>query len=318
MEISVQTKASTVYTGDCVDVLGELGDETVSCCITSPPYWGLRDYGMQGQIGVEDTPEEYVSRIVEVFGQVRRVLKSDGTLWLNLGDTYVGGGRGGDPKMRSHAVESSADKVGRTTKSSASLPAKSLVGIPWRVALALQSDGWILRQDIVWNKPNVMPEPVKDRCTKSHEYLFLFAKSGRYYFDSDAIRERCSEENIKDFERRKTMDNKAGEYGDVRPDLTRDRREYMPEDYMRNRRSVWSVNTKPYKGAHFATWPQDLVKPCVLAGCPEGGVVLDPFHGSGTTGVVANKCGAKYIGIELNPEYVDLSSSRLAQGYLFG
>ena len=305
-----------ILTGNSLDVLKTLDGGVVHTCITAPPYWGLRDYGMDGQLGQESTPSEYVSNLTEIFREVRRVLRDDGTLWLNLGDTYAGTGHKGDhtdPKNRdgrtgqAHAVNNKIE----------GLKPKDLVGIPWRVAFALQDDGWYLRQDIIWHKPNAMPSPVKDRPTTAHEYLFLLSKSRKYYYNHEAIKEPCSPENVEDFKRRKTTNNKAGDYAQERPDLARDRSEYMPADFKRNKRSVWDINTKPFKGAHFATWPEALVKPCVLAGCPEGGTVLDPFSGSGTTGIVANKCGAKYIGIEINPEYVEMSKQRLSQTFLF-
>jgi DNA modification methylase len=298
----------TIHNGDCIEVLRTIPDESVQCCVTSPPYWGLRDYGHDGQIGLESTPEAYVGRMVEVFREVRRVLREDGTLWLNLGDSYAGnatsGGQNkndGGPAFRVSAVP---------TKTGDNLKPKDLVGIPWRVALALQADGWYLRQDIIWHKPNPMPESVTDRCTKAHEYVFLMAKSQRYYYDAEAISEPAlTAGDIGGFtpnaaiaSGKKPSGNMIAERGKayIRPDT-------------RNRRSVWTVCTKPYSGAHFAVMPPDLVKPCILAGCPEGGVVLDPFMGSGTVAAVAQDAGRRAIGIELNPEYCKLIAKRFQQ-----
>jgi DNA modification methylase len=301
-----------VIIGDCREVLKSLPEKSIHCCVTSPPYFGLRSYCAVGsnekalEIGIEQTPEEYVFNLVEVFREVKRVLQDDGSAWLNLGDSYSGGGRGGDPK---HKKDSNSAE--NTAPSYKGIPAKNLIGIPWQVAFALQKDGWILRSDIIWAKNNPMPESCKDRPTKAHEYISLFAKSQKYYFDNEAIKEPCSESNINDFKKRKTLDNK-GTYGNVRADLGRSRVDYMPSNFMRNKRSVWNVNTKPYKGAHFATFPPALIAPCILAGCPENGLVIDPFGGSGTVGEVCNKLGRNYILIELNPEYKTLIDTRVA------
>ena len=279
-----------VLCGDAIEQLRTLESDSVHTCITSPPYYNLRDYGVHGQIGAESTPEEYIERLTEIFREVRRVLRPDGTLWLNIGDGYA-------------------------AKATAGIKAKDLIGIPWMLAFALRADGWFLRQDIIWHKPNAMPESVKDRCTKSHEYIFLLTKSPRYYFDHEAIKEPCSEANVRDFQRRKTMNNKGrglGTYEEARPDLCRSREAYMPKDFRRNRRDVWSIPTHPYKGAHFATFPEKLIEPCVLAGSPEGGTVLDPFTGSGTTGVVAKRTGRNFVGVELNPEYQQMAVDRIA------
>jgi site-specific DNA-methyltransferase (adenine-specific) len=300
-----------VLHGDCIESLKTLDDESVNCCVTSPPYWGLRDYGESDQLGLEETPEEYVANMVKVFSEVKRVLTKDGTLWLNLGDSYAGNcsrtssGRAGMGKER----EGIYSRLGDGLKS------KDLVGIPWRVAFALQADGWYLRQDIIWHKPNPMPESVTDRCTKSHEYIFLLSKSSKYYYDHEAVKEKCSEANIEDFKRRKTLNNKGkgkGTYDEARPDLCRGRDAYMPDDFMRNKRSVWTVNTKPYPEAHFATYPKKLIRPCIKAGCPKGGVVLDPFGGSGTTAEVANELQRDAILCELNPKYCELIEKRLS------
>ena len=300
--------------GDALDVLRDMPEASVQTCVTSPPYWGLRDYGVDGQIGLEPTPDEYVERLVEVFREVRRVLRDDGTLWLNLGDSYATGGRGGGmegergDKQRSNA----GALLGPKTTPPPNLKPKDLVGIPWRVAFALQADGWYLRSDIIWAKPNPMPESVTDRPTKAHEYLFLLAKSGRYYYDADAIREPHSQ-----------AEKDGVPMGNISTDwkpreghgkLQSDKSGYIntgavanrPSNYYghalgRNRRSVWTVPTQPFAAAHFAVFPPALVEPCILAGAPKGGTVLDPFAGSGTVGVVCRKHQRLFIGIELNP-----------------
>lgn len=313
---------ATLLTGDALDVLATLPEQSIQTCITSPPYFGLRDYGHDGQIGLEQTPDEYVAKLVQVFREVRRVLADDGTVWLNLGDSYaaqrggthqpaetLAGGKGGKTDTGERVNRGRHDGTNPTRNASAiGLKHKDLIGIPWRVAFALQADGWYLRQDIIWAKPNPMPESVRDRCTKAHEYIFILAKSARYYYDAEAIAEPARYPNgsgnaagnryIKAAETDPKMRTKAGlaEIG------ARD---------TRNKRSVWTVTTKPYKAAHFATFPPDLIEPCILAGCPEGGTVLDPFSGSGTTGQVALEQGRKYLGIELNPKYQGLAVSRI-------
>ena len=287
----------TILTGDCIEQMKTLPDESVHCCVTSPPYWGLRDYGRVGQIGLEPTPEAYVAKMVEVFREVRRVLRDDGTCWLNLGDSYAGGKQGNDSFGDG---TSTLNNGGKNTKTGEKMPSKQrkpppglkpkdLVGIPWRVAFALQSDGWYLRQDIIWSKPNPMPESVTDRCTKAHEYIFLLAKSAQYYYDAEAVKENIGEES------RRSKSFRNG----------------------RNKRSVWTVATAPYSGAHFATFPPALITPCILAGCPQGGTVLDPFGGSGTVGEVAEAHGRNSILIELNPAYVKMAEKRTAQQGLF-
>jgi site-specific DNA-methyltransferase (adenine-specific) len=313
--------ASRILTGDCLSILPTLPDHSVNCCVTSPPYFGLRDYGHDGQIGLESTPDEYVSKMVQVFREVRRVLRDDGTLWLNLGDSYAAQ-RGGSPmpaETLAGGISGHGDKVAKRGRESAYLPHrnaaslglkhKDLIGIPWRVAFALQADGWYLRQDIIWHKPNPMPESVTDRCTKAHEYIFLLSKSERYYYDADAVKEESVGE----------WNSKKGFGGDVKksagdPKLRTQGHGTFHSDEIqtgRNRRSVWTVNTKPFGGAHFATFPTELILPCVLAGCPAGGTVLDPFNGAGTSGLVALSNGRNYVGIELNPEYVALSMERM-------
>lgn len=296
-----------ILQGDCRDVLGSLPDGSINCCVTSPPYFGLRDYGVEGQLGLEPTPDEFVAAMVEVFREVRRVLRDDGTLWLNLGDSYANDGKWGGSTGGKHASALHGNSgIGRRLLTTGLKP-KDLIGIPWRVAFALQADGWYLRQDIIWHKPNPMPESVTDRCTKAHEYIFLFAKSERYYFDADAIKEQAVSNHASGngFKGRQggaihmPMSGGAG---------TAD--QWLPGG-MRNRRSVWTVSTKPFKGAHFATFPPDLIEPCVLAGCPVDGTVLDPFFGAGTTGLVAQKHGRNCVGIELNPDYIAIANERL-------
>lgn len=297
-----------ILLGDCLQSLRALADQSVNCCVTSPPYFGLRDYGVDGQIGLEPTPDEFVQALVTVFREVRRVMRDDGTLWLNLGDTYSSGGRkyrDGDDKLAQR---------GMTTRPDDGAKPKDLLGIPWRVAFALQADGWYLRQDIIWHKPNPMPESVTDRCTKSHEYIFLLSKSSRYYFDAPAVREPASDNPISSARRNRadfsTVGTKAmqgTDFGQSGRGLNADHK-----GDTRNRRSVWRVATKPYKGAHFATFPPDLIEPCILAGCPVGGTVLDPFGGSGTTAGVAVKHGRRAILCELNAEYAALVPARVA------
>ena len=337
--------SSVVIQGDCIAGLRTLPDASVHCCVTSPPYWGLRDYGHAGQIGLEDTPEAYVARMVEVFREVRRVLRDDGTLWLNLGDSYAGSwGNQGRKETRGtqraingpmiqrlragkvHAIDCDLDEdcmcpagegddiypdkkthTGSWVNNHPTIKAKDLVGIPWRVAFALQADGWWLRQDIIWHKPNPMPESVRDRCTKAHEYVFLLTKSERYYYDAGAVSEAAAHADAKGipYATRRVVDGNPTE-------IKRQEREYNATG-RRNRRSVWTITTKPYSGAHFAVMPPDLVEPCIKAGCPEGGTVLDPFAGSGTTLAVAAELGRNGIGCELNPEYIELANQRIAK-----
>ncbi len=305
-----------ILCGDAFEVLKSMADESVHCCVTSPPYYGLRDYDIDGQLGLESSPLLYVERLVSIFRQVKRVLRSDGTLWLNLGDSYCApNGRSagnsyenkGPKSQLKHMV--AAQDIGIRKKFGDAKP-KDLLGIPWRVAFALQDDGWYLRQDIIWAKPNPMPESVKDRCTKSHEHIFLLSKSAKYFYDAEALKEPCSPGNVNDFLKRKTLNNK-GDHGGTRKDLSRSREDYMPEDFKRNRRDVWTITTRPYPAAHFAVFPPTLPELCIQAGCPEDATVLDPFHGAGTTGLVALRLGREYIGIELNPEYVELSKKRI-------
>ncbi|MBX3219179.1 MAG: site-specific DNA-methyltransferase [Labilithrix sp.] len=258
--------------GDTRDALRDIDDGTFHCCVTSPPYWGLRDYGYEGQIGAEATIDAYVQSLVEVFRDVRRVLREDGTLWLNIGDAYTSGNR----TWRDTDKKNPARAMTYRPPTPKGLKPKDLIGLPWRIAFALQADGWFLRSDIVWYKPNCQPESVKDRPTQAHEYLFLLTKSQDYYYDAAAIRET-------------TKDGRGS----------------------RNRRSVWEVSTEPYAGAHFAVFPRSLVRPCILAGSPRDGLVLDPFFGSGTVGAVCLEVGRQCVGIELKAEYADLARERL-------
>lgn len=302
-----------VLVGDCIESMRAMPDQSVHCCVTSPPYFGLRDYGMDGQIGLEDTPAAFVARLVEVFREVRRVLRDDGTLWLNLGDSYAGGG-GFSPESPSNQAGSKQTSHKGSIRGRIGVPSglkpKDLIGIPWRVAFALQEDGWYLRQEIIWHKPNPMPESVRDRCTKAHEQIFLLSKSPRYYFDADAIKEPLAEStkrNLGPVVRGKSPSSKASVSGPQKIGGYS-----VTNGETRNRRSVWTVSTKPYAGAHFATFPPDLIEPCIIAGCPVGGTVLDPFGGSGTTAGVAIKHGRNAILCELNPEYAALIPARVA------
>ena len=261
-----------IYEGDCRQILSDLAEQSINCCVTSPPYFGLRDYGNDDKIGLEQTPDEFVKALVDVFREVKRVLRDNGTVWLNLGDSYIN---------------------------------KNIAGIPWRVALALQADDWCLRQDIIWSKPNPIPESVKDRCTKAHEYIFLLSKSPKYYFDNEAIKEQSKTEPV--------LRDKMGEgYQANYPNGDRfSMGERVWGNELKNKRSVWTVSPKPFKEAHFAVYPPELIEPCILAGCPEGGTVLDPFGGSGTTGVVADRLGRNAILTELNPDYIDIAKNRI-------
>jgi DNA modification methylase len=340
-----------ILRGDCRAVLPTLVPRSVQCCVTSPPYFGLRDYGHAEQIGLEPSPDEYIATMVEVFRGVRDVLADDGTLWLNIGDSYATSGgkdasgtrRGRSGNLANAGVNGAAIPDARI-RPGAGIKAKDLIGIPWMLAFALRADGWYLRQDIIWSKPNAMPESVRDRCTKAHEYVFLLSKSERYYFDSDAMQEPCVSSE-RDLARAKVtgrgeQDASSAYLGSPQQDKsggfpTRSRRNSFaretkysdgasgqtaqhrldrePIDYSdtRNRRSVWTIATRPYPGAHFATMAPELAETCIAAGCPEGGTVLDPFGGAGTTGLVADRLHRSAVLIELNDTFADLARDRI-------
>lgn len=334
-----------IICGDALTVLRTLTDKSCRCCVTSPPYFNLRDYGVPGQIGLEPTMQEYIARLVEVFTEVKRVLTDDGTLWINIADSYAGSGKGAaryPENAKKYKQGSNVGSVGcaAITKAKFDLPAKNLIGIPWRLAFALQDDGWILRQDIIWDKSNCMPESVRDRCTKSHEYIFLFAKRQRYYFNAEAIKEPIANSTIdrlaQDIEHQsgsarahggtknmKAVGGSKGAFGGVqsrrRGSCNKKRKERpvpgiskggfagnIPFEYVtdyRNKRSVWNMPTSSCGKNHYATFPDELAVNCILAGTAEGDIVLDPFVGSGTSCRVANRYGRQYIGIDLNPAY---------------
>jgi DNA modification methylase len=296
--------------GNCIEIMKSFPDESIDCCVTSPPYWGLRDYGVEGQLGLENTPEEYTEKLVSVFREVKRVLKREGTLWLNLGDSYAGSGKGygHNGRLQCRNKGSSFGSLVRGMVPDG-LKRKDLVGIPWRVAFALQADGWILRSEIIWYKPNAMPESVRDRPTRAHEYIFLMSKSANYFYDYEAILEPL--QRPEELERSTPAmfggRNKHNGFGTRKHSGN----EYKGELKGRNKRSVWMVATRPFSDAHFAVFPPDLIEPCIIAGCPSGGLVLDPFFGTGTAGLVAMKAGRHFIGIELNEEYVAMAKRRL-------
>jgi len=301
--------SATIHVGDAFETLHTLPDASVQCCVTSPPYWGLRDYGVDGQLGLEETPEKYVENMVRVFREVRRVLRDDGTLWLNLGDSYATStpsgpqGENGDRASRTFTAEAlPARGVG------SGLKPKDLCMIPARVAMALQADGWWLRSDIIWHKPNPMPESVTDRPTSAHEHIFLLSKSKRYFYDADAIREPLSCPDAADGSR--VFGGKQGTRNAKHGERTNGRT-YNSAPNGRNKRNVWTVTTKPFPDAHFAVYPPALIEPCIAAGSAEGDMVLDPFSGAGTTGVVALKKGRDYVGIELNEDYAEMCAKRL-------
>jgi len=374
-----------ILQGDAVAKLKEIDDGSINTCVTSPPYWGLRDYGQEDQLGLEDTPEEFTDNMVKIFREVRRCLRDDGTLWLNLGDSYSSGGR---TTTTNQTLRGSKDYGATRPKPSKNIKPKDLIGIPWRVALALQADGWYLRQDIIWHKPNPMPESVKDRCTKAHEYIFLLSKKPRYYYDHEAIKEDAKSAGKKAMSPQGWDISKGqGGHGAFHKDGRSNEFYEFTQNPKKNKRSVWTVTTKPFKGAHFATFPQDLIEPCILAGCPKKicvdcnepykritsrksnslkvddstldrfgngkagvhrkvggqyqkwlnenplitigwekqcdcqtnatkiGTVLDPFAGSGTTGLVANNHKRNAVLIELNPDYIKIIKERCGVEY---
>jgi DNA modification methylase len=331
------------HVGDALELLRQLPDSCVQCCVTSPPYWGLRDYGVAGQLGLEPAPEEYVAKMVAVFAEVKRVLRDDGTLWLNLGDSYAANGISG------LAVKGDSSTLGGTANAAhtaqrktvpAGLKPKDLVGIPWRVALALQADGWYLRSDVIWSKPNPMPESVTDRPTKSHEYIFLLSKSAKYFYDAEAVKEPCESGPSDVRKMEESLPRIGGKHKILVDPLSKassttniGRKRSVGNPDGRNCRSVWTIATCPYSGAHFATFPPAIPERCIKAGTKPGDVVLDPFMGSGTTGAVALRLGRQTIGFDLNPEYckalaadrlevaargLTVAEMRQGQGQLFG
>ena len=355
-----------IYQGDALEVLETFPSNLVDCVITSPPYWGLRDYGtakwvggdkncdhvaslnkhggqradrnqegykklyidtckkcgavrQDQQLGLEKTPEEYVAKMVRIYREVKRVLKKEGTSWLNLGDSYAGSNCGSNDYREKDGlgVKPQLRYQGQKPGLPQGLKPKDLVGIPWRVAFALQADGWWLRQDIIWHKPNPMPESVTDRCTKSHEYIFLLTKSAKYYYDGEAIKEKSIDKESITGRRKRTGGKRENEYADryLKQNLRKIKK--GQQYFYRNKRSVWTVTTKSYKEAHFATFPEKLIVPMVKAGCPESGIVLDPFMGSGTTAFVAERLARHWIGIELNKDYIKMANKRIAQMNLF-
>jgi len=300
--------STTILIGDVRQRLRQLADESVHMTVTSPPYFGLRDYGCAGQIGLEATPDAYVDELVRVFRELRRVLRSDGTLWLNIGDSYAGSGKGGNPGHSEHVKQQrnlGSLTVRERVQDTPGLAAKQRLMIPARVALALQADGWWLRDEVIWHKPNPMPISVTDRTTPAHEMLYMFSKSARYHFDMEAVKEPRADLRKTDGSKKQSERNRGGrDDGFTKPNG-------IEMGDTRQPRSVWSIPTRPFKGAHFATFPPDLVRPCIKAGCPAGGTVLDPFFGAGTTGLVAAELSRNCIGIELNPEYGRIAADRL-------
>lgn len=309
-------EVNKIYNENCLSLASRMPDNFIDCVITSPPYYGLRDYGTEGQFGLEETPELFVENLVNLFREIKRAMKDTGTLWLNLGDSYAGsqtnnGGcsekstlSGGGGKYRTGSKNEKAYNNNNTKKIKHGIKPKDLIGIPWMVAFALRADGWYLRQDIIWHKPNPMPESVTDRCTKAHEYIFLLSKSQKYFYDIEPIREPIKQSNDGSL--------RSPKLGENRIINSREMNETIYNEIKgANKRSVWSVTTKPFKEAHFATFPEDLIEPCVLAGCPKGGLIYDPFGGAGTTAKVAVKHGRNYILSEINPDYIDIAEKRI-------
>lgn len=332
-----------ILVGDCIEMMRTLPDKSVHTCVTSPPYFALRDYGVDGQIGLEASPREFIDRLVLVFREVHRVLRDDGTLWVNMGDSYATGGRGGGGSYMAERGDGAWQGKGQASgwrSAPVGWKHKDLMGIPWRLAFALQDDGWYLRQDIIWHKPNPMPESVRDRCTKAHEYVFLLSKSPKYFYDFEVIKEPAicgatgraatfdrsgnavSEHVIpgQKYAQHRTRPSapKGSFKGKTEAMAATGQNAFRAVVEMRNRRSVWSIATTPYKGAHFATFPPDLIRPCILAGAPRGGLVLDPFGGAGTTALVAMQEGRRSVLCELNPEYAALARARLDAAWLDG
>lgn len=321
-----------IYNCDCLEGLKQLPDNSIDCCVTSPPYYGLRDYGADGQIGLEETPEEYIDRLTQVFCEVLRVIKPEGTLWLNIGDSYNGYKGNANSTNASSKYAGFRDQPARPTRfglESKNIKNKDLIGIPWMLAFALRAKGWYLRQDIIWHKPNPMPESAKDRCTKSHEYIFLLSKSPRYYFDYKAIQQPAKNKENRPSGIVRNREYNYNSKTNLHPEAYRiggnkyepsnlsgpgyrenTDRIFTPTEKV-NKRSVWTVSTKPTKDAHFAVFPEALIIDCIKAGVPEGGLVLDPFMGSGTTAIVARSLERDYIGFELNSEYITISENKI-------
>lgn len=295
------TQIDIVHNMDCLKGLRMMQSNFVDCCVTSPPYYGLRDYGIDGQIGLELSPEVYIAKLTEIFAEVLRVLKPTGTLWLNIGDTY--NGYKGNANQKNMESMYAGHRHQPTRKphhglESKSIKNKDMIGIPWMMAFSLRSTGYYLRQDIIWHKPNPMPEAVTDRCTKAHEYIFLLSKSARYYFDAEAIKEQARSDNRAHMVHHRKVEN--GAYREKYSDYM------ITPSEKRNKRDVWTVAVKPTKEAHFATFPEQLITPCIIAGCPKDGIVLDPFMGTGTTAMVARKHQRHFVGFELNPDYMSI------------
>lgn len=304
-----------IINGDCLEVLKTLPSNHVDCCVTSPPYYNLRDYENEKQIGLEATPYEYIEKLVRVFREVKRVLKDEGTLWINIGDSYSGSGKGAahypdtvkETKQSTNTGSVGYSKIDSGYKDNIIKP-KDLIGIPWMLAFALRADGWYLRQDIIWHKPNPMPESVTDRCTKAHEYIFLLSKSPHYFYDSEAIKEPTV------YPIGSRADKKRGDFKGkyhAHEEFKHISDSFRAIRNTRNKRDVWSVSTKPFRGAHFATFPKELIEPCILAGCPVGGIVLDCFFGSGTVGEVAVENSRDFIGIDVNKKYCEMATKRV-------
>lgn len=309
-----------IICGDALAALKKLDPESAQMCVTSPPYYGLRDYGVKGQIGVEQTPQEYVQKLTAIFREIKRVLKKDGTLWLNIADSYAGSGKGVWSKPLSDRPASKQTYLPQICDANADMPDKwagvkhkDMIGIPWMLAFALRDDGWYLRSDIIWQKPNCMPEAVRDRPTKSYEHIFLLSKSPKYFYNAQAIAEPLAQSTVERYKRPVSQKHK---YADGIPGtpvqaLFKPRSSTQAQEF-RNKRDVWSISTNTYRvGGHFAVFPERLAEPCILAGSPEGGVVLDPFFGSGTTGAVCTRLNRQYIGIDLNPLYCAEAEKRI-------
>jgi DNA modification methylase len=307
-------KLNKIICGDALEVLMKLPAESVNCIVTSPPYYSLRDYGVDGQIGLEKSPEQYIENLVNVFMECHRVLTSDGTLWLNICESYAGSNKGvGKKQYFDKYLQPKASYSDASTYNLKGYKNKDLIGVPWALAFALREHGWYLRQDIIWHKPNPMPESVTDRCTKSHEYIFLLSKSPKYYFDHAAMLEPAKYDNRKQLGRNPSKKYLKDSTGLTVQGLSKGGYRWQETNgqFVRNKRDIWSIPTKPLKEAHFAAFPPDLVRACIAAGCPEQGIVLDIFMGAGTTALVARELNRNYIGIELNPDYIKIAEKRL-------